>query len=410
MAKRIREATGTAAKVGPGRVKLTLITPGVGSSGTYSPALLEQAAKDKVFPRGTHSMVNHNTRTEDMDRPEGDLRNLAGVLLEDARWEGGALVAEARIGSAWRDFVDEFGEFIGVSISAAAEIAEDGTVERLIPDPFNRADLVTVAGRGGEIAEVLEAARVIESRSIVDEAGNRDVREWLANVVKATHGGPGRWVWLRDFDPTNAWFDVEVDDHTGYTVHTYQQGYTVNGVEVTLTGEPIEVRAHTEYTPITQDSPVNPAGVAEKKEAATMATIDDAELQTLRENSGRVTALETENKTLADELAAERQKAAEAATEARQDAAARAVKEAFGEDAPAYHLNAARLAATADDFDHDKFAAEVKEAAAAVASANGAGNPSGVGETTPTGTTTEYTLESAEAEVAKAFGRTVKEA
>lgn len=408
MAKRIREATGTATKVGPGRVKLTLITPGQGSSGSYSPAMLEQAAKDKVFPRGTHSMVNHSSRTEELDRPEGDLRNLAGVLLEDARWEGGALVAEARIGSAWRDFVDEFGEFIGVSISAAAEIAEDGTVERLIPDPFNRADLVTVAGRGGEIAEVLEAARVIESRSVVDEAGNRDVRDWLASVVKATHGGPGRWVWLRDFDPTNAWFEVEVDDRTGYTVHTYQQGYTVNGVEVTLTGDPIEVRAHTEYTPITTDSPAIPAGATEngnvKKETDTMPKIEieEAELNQLRESSSRVPVLEDENKTL-------KEAAETAAREARKDKALAAVAEAFGKDAPKFYVSAAESAAKDDDYDHDAFAAMVTEATAARESANGAGTPSGVGETTATGSEV-ITPESADQAVAEAFGRNVKEA
>ncbi|MDI3330696.1 MAG: hypothetical protein QJR09_08170 [Micrococcus sp.] len=379
MPKHIREALGTATQTGPGRVKLTLITPGQGSSGTYPAEVLEQAAKDKAFPRGTQMHVNHDSALQAMERPEGDLRNLAGVLLEDAHWEDGALVAEARIGSAWRPFVEEFGEFIGVSIYAAAEIADDGTVTRLVPDPFNRADLVTVAGRGGEITEVLEAARVIESRSIVGEAGNRDVREWLAQAVRAAHGGPGRWAWLRDFDPTQCWFEVEVDDATGYSVHTYQQAYQLDGVEISLTGDPIEVRAHTEYTPVTTDSPTDPAGVTEKKEGATMATIDDKELAQLREAAGRVTALEDENKTLKEARDAD-------ALQARKDKALGAVTEAFGKegkDVPKLYVTAAESAAKAEDYDHDAFTAMVNEAAAALASEQGAGNPTGVGESAP---------------------------
>src|SRR6185312_8498863 len=153
------------------RVKLTLITPGKGTSGYYSAEVLEQAAKDRAFPRGTQVHVNHDSAVDRMDRPEGNLRNLAGVLLEDAYTDpSGALVAETRVGSAWRDFVEDFHEFIGASVSSSAEVSEskDGpVVERLIPSPFNRCDLVTVAGRGGKITEVLEAAKAIESRSNV---------------------------------------------------------------------------------------------------------------------------------------------------------------------------------------------------------------------------------------------------
>lgn len=395
MAKRIREA-GTLAPTesGPGKRLLTLITPGRGSSGDYTVEMLKRAAEEKVFPRGTQGHIDHDSRADQVDKPEGSLRNLALYLNEDAYWdagyvdpdtgEKGRLAAESVIGSAWRPFVDDFAEILGVSINALAEVADDGSIGRLIPDPFNRADLVTVAGRGGRVGEAREAARVIESRSMrAVETTNGDRNGWLSKAVYDAHGTDGTYVWFEDFDDQYVYYSTD----ERYATRTYRQAYTVEGSTVTLSGDPEPVRRRTEYDPITQDSPVNPAGVAEKKEAATMATIDDAELQTLRENSGRVTALETENKTLADELATERQKAAEAATEARQDAAARAVKEAFGEDAPAYHLNAARLAATASDFDAEKFAAEVKEAAAAVASANGAGNPSGVGDTISTSTT-----------------------
>ena len=119
----IREATGTLARTGPGRIRVRIIDEGTGSSGTYTREVLEKAATERAFPRGTQMHLDHSTPGDLMERPEGSLRNLVGVLDEDARYEDGALVAEARIGSAWRSFVDDFGEFIGVSISAAAEIS-----------------------------------------------------------------------------------------------------------------------------------------------------------------------------------------------------------------------------------------------------------------------------------------------
>ena len=390
MATRIREAAGTAVKSGPGRVKLTLITPGKGSSGVYSAALLEQAAKDKVFPRGTQSHINHSTRTEEMDRPEGDLRNLAGVLLEDARWDGEALVAEARIGSAWRDFVTEFGEFIGVSISAAAEITEDGTVARLIPDPFNRVDLVTVAGRGGRIAEVLEAARVVESRSLVRETTANDVEMWLDAALRdrfatATDGGG-----YMDYP-----YSRDHDDQYVYYRHQdrwWRLPYTVTPTSVTLDGEPVEVRRRTEYDPVDTttgitESPAGPGGAphhteqAPPKKESDMPEITQEELTQLRENASRATQLEAENKDL-------RENADKAARQARVERATSAVREAFGADAPAFYVTAAEATASTEDYDHEAFTAMVTEAAAARESANGAGEPSGVGHTQATETIT----------------------
>ncbi|MFC7402904.1 hypothetical protein [Citricoccus sp. GCM10030269] len=152
-------ATVATAKDGPGEVLVRIIDEGVGSSGTYTRAILEQAAKDKVFPKNTAMHLNHDTETELMERPGGSLRNMVGALLEDARYQNGALFARARIGSKWRHLIEEFHDVIGVSINAAAEVDHTGTIARLVPDPFNRVDLVTVAGRGGRVEALLEAAR-----------------------------------------------------------------------------------------------------------------------------------------------------------------------------------------------------------------------------------------------------------
>lgn len=379
MTVQIKEAAGTAVKTGPGRVKLTIISPGQGSSGNYSPEVLEQAAKDRVWPRGTQSHLDHNTEAERMERPEGSLRNLAGVLLEDAYVDtDGSLVAETRISSAWRDFVDDFGEFIGASIVASAEVSEskDGPViERLIPSPFNRVDLVTVAGRGGRIAEVLEAAKVIEQRSVVQETTANDVDNYLRTAVRDAHRTDDDWAWLQDHDDTYVYYEQHGK--------TFRQQYTLDGVNVTLTGEPVEVRRRVEYDTLTTpepeptDTPSSPAGVTEtQKEDAPMATtqIEEAELTELRESAGRVQTLEAE-------LATERATRAEEATNARVAQAEAIVNEAFGDDAPAFLVESAKTLATAEDFDADALRTQATEAAAKIAEAHGAGTPRGNGET-----------------------------
>lgn len=383
MPQKIRE-TATATRRGPGRILLTLISPGQGSSGDYTPEVLATAATERAFPRGTLGMIDHDTPTEMMERPEGSLRNLAIVLEEDAYvGEGGALQAEAKVASAWRDLVDDFHEHIGASIFASAEISvnESGQkiVERIIPNPFNRADLVTVAGRGGKIEQVLEAARVIESRSIVKEAMADDVRMWLSAAVRDVHANEDTWAYLQDYDETYVYFETRNK--------TYRQQYALTGVNVTLSGDPVEVRRRVEYDPVIL--PATPAGVTEnKKEDASMATtqIEEAELTQLRESAGRVTQLETE---LAAEKEARAQEAADRATEAKDNRvkeAKRIVAEAFGEDAPALYTRLAESAATPEDFDADKFRAEVTEAAAKSEADHGAGKPRGLGGYTPRAT------------------------
>ena len=165
------QATGTATQEAGGVFLIDLITPGWGSSGYYAADVLEKAATERVFPAGTHMFINHQTAQERNDRPEGDLRELAAVLMEDATWTGEALQAKARVFASWRDQLDDVKEAIGVSIRASADI-EFGEAEgrngrivaRLIES--QSVDFVTRAGRGGRIVEVLEAARVEESRNI----------------------------------------------------------------------------------------------------------------------------------------------------------------------------------------------------------------------------------------------------
>ena len=340
---RITEAvTATATPKGPGRVLLTIITPGQGSSGTYTPEVLERAATERVFPRGTQGMVDHPTLTEGADRPEGSLHNLALVLTEDARWDGNALVAEARVRSTYRELVDEFADFIGVSISAAAEFGDGGVIERLIPDPFNRVDLVTVPGRGGRVAAVLESARAREAMA-------SDLRDRLIAALRAADVG-----YYVDHDEQYVIFEPWQTTPTSLVRATY------NDAPIPTLGTPEPVTRTVTYDPTTSSAPAEEHHNATTQEGhMAKIEIDEQELTTLRESAGRAETLAQENTALKE--------AAEAAAKAVRERAladARAiVAENFGGQAPAFIVRAAESAATEDGFDPEAFRAEVTEAA-----------------------------------------------
>ena len=347
--KRVTEAvTATATPKGPGRVLLTIITPGQGSSGYYTPEVLERAATEKVFPRGTLGLVDHPTATEGVERPEGSLHNLALVLTEDARWDGEALVAEARVRSTYRDIVDEFHDFIGVSISAAAEIGDGGVIERLLPDPFNRIDLVSVPGRGGRVAAVLESARAREAMA-------SDLVTRLQAALRAADVG-----YYVDHDEQYVVYEPWGTTPTNLVRATYDAA-----APVPTLGTPEPVTRTVTYNPTTADAgPADAATPATESQEDTMAKteIDEQELHQLRESASRAETLAQENTALKE--------AAEAAAKTMRERAladARAiVAESFGENAPAFIVRAAESAATGEDFDPDTLRTEVTEAAAAL--------------------------------------------
>lgn len=506
-------ATAATPADGPGRLLIQLITPGWGSSGYYSTEALEQAAADRIWPAGTHMYIDHPTESEQFDRPERTVKDLAAVLLEDARiGAGGALVAEARVFSTWRRSLAEMADAIGVSIRGAAE-GETGeiagrrgfVISRLVEG--TSVDFVTRAGRGGRVLQVIESARPArEARNVgqwvesrihrdftttademfgdgrltreeritlsgaigdalaafvarletdapdlytrdiwdeppsaatqaveaaiargVGEATANDRREQLANLVKDTHGGKDVWPWVRDFDDTTVWFEIDGGDDTG----TYAQTYTVTGdVATALTGDRVEVRVRTEYVPVTAADeaapsvPSRPAGQSTANESSkedTMATtqIEESELATLRSDAGRATVLETERDTAVRERDEAREAlAAHTARTRLRPAVATVVNEsqtlppvirqrvidqvveALPGDATE---DSARTAAT-----EARTAAESESAAIAemygIGTVRGLGQP---GTTTPTGEVSEADYDRRSAGF---FGRTVKEA
>jgi hypothetical protein len=388
MAKLIHEAGTLSTAAGPGKLLIQLITPGWGSSGYYSPKLLEQAAADKVFAKGTQMHIDHMSRTERHEQPAGSVKTLAAVLTEDATWDGERLVAEAMLGSQYRDVITEFAEYIGTSIAAGADVTigeaegRKGTiVEKLYPDSLNRVDFVTVAGRGGKVDRVLES---IAGRAV--EVTANDTRAAISAAVTEAYSDDGVWVWVLDYDDTNVWFSQE----SASEAKTWQQAYSMNGATAELTGDLIEVRRVTSYTPVetpaaeSKDSPSAPAGVTENEKEPIVATIqiEEAEHRNLIAQSSRTTALEAEVST-----ATTRATTAEAGlTEANDTAAAAVVESAFTAAGITAPKTAARLSKGYPVKENgvlntEALAADVAESIAELQVANGAGTVRGVGHT-----------------------------
>jgi hypothetical protein len=151
-----------------GTAYLKLIAPGWGSSGYYSKELLKRDGP-KVFPKGTKNFWNHQTAAEESARPEGDLRDLASTLTEDAHYEengpaGAGLYAKAEVQPHFRQPVDSLAKHIGMSIRASGR-AKEGKAEGKsgpIIEQFTRGisvDYVTTPGAGGKVLQLFEAAR-----------------------------------------------------------------------------------------------------------------------------------------------------------------------------------------------------------------------------------------------------------
>lgn len=164
-----------------GSLLVQVITPGWGSSGYYSAPVLEAAANDKVWPKGTHMYFDHPSATEASDRPERSVKDLAAVLSEDARWDASGSRVLARVdpvGLGKTVLADEaFRKAVACSVRASAEMeigeAEGRSgwiVEKIHPGTFNSVDFVTHAGRGGMI---LEAARQAYEAEQVSEVSDK---------------------------------------------------------------------------------------------------------------------------------------------------------------------------------------------------------------------------------------------
>ncbi|WP_433329989.1 hypothetical protein [Spirillospora sp. CA-294931] len=177
MPQTLHEAGSVASANGPGgrRRRIQLIDAGWSKNGRYYPPdTLAEAARGRRFPAGTPMFVDHPTVTEQQERPERSVRDLAARLVSDARYENGALVAEAELFGAWRPVINEMADHIGVSIRAAGTLeygeadGREGPIVTSLTEGLS-VDFVTSPARGGKILELIESARaqhLAEARNI----------------------------------------------------------------------------------------------------------------------------------------------------------------------------------------------------------------------------------------------------
>lgn len=157
-----------------GTIPVKIIQPGWGSSGYYPAEVLERDGP-KIFKKGTKMYWNHQTSTEEAERPEGDLNQLAAELVSDARYQangvaGAGLYADAKVFEKYKPAVDDLAPHIGLSIRAFGKAMQGEMEGREGPilQELTRGksiDFVTVPGAGGQIVSLFEAARGADKKT-----------------------------------------------------------------------------------------------------------------------------------------------------------------------------------------------------------------------------------------------------
>lgn len=143
--------------------RVKVIESGWGSSGYYSPAVLQEYGPS-VFKAGTKVFMNHPSAIEASDRPERDVHQLAGKLVSDAVFTENGLVADIEFYSHYAPIIKEMAGDVGLSIHAFGEASvgeaegrNGPIIESLVADPLTSVDVVTVAGAGGKFLTLLES-------------------------------------------------------------------------------------------------------------------------------------------------------------------------------------------------------------------------------------------------------------
>lgn len=176
--------------------QIKLIAPGKGSSAFY-PAEVLRRDGPKVFKEGTHVYLNHPTAAEEAARPEGDVRNLAGVLASTAQYfeshkNGPGLYADMKVFADHAQSIEEKAAHVGMSIRASG-IREGGKLHEGVPvlkelTSAESVDVVTHAGAGGLIlTESAITPKPTEGVDHMDAAELKKLNESIAaqNVVNA---------------------------------------------------------------------------------------------------------------------------------------------------------------------------------------------------------------------------------
>ncbi len=179
--------------------EIKLIAPGKGSSAFYPAEVLKRDGPG-IFKEGTQVFLNHATKAEEAARPEGDVKNLAGVLTTAAVYheshaKGPGLYARMKVFADHAQIVEEKAAHVGMSIRASG-LAESGQSRDGLPvlkqlTAAASVDVVTRAGAGGMIltesahtdTAVVRENRITEiqtQEAAMDAAELKSLKESLA--------------------------------------------------------------------------------------------------------------------------------------------------------------------------------------------------------------------------------------
>ena len=165
--------------------EIKLIAPGKGSSAFYPAEVLKRDGPG-VFKVGTHVYLNHQTAAEEAQRPEGDVRNLAGVLTTAATYhenhaKGPGLYGRMKVFQDHAQIVEEKAAHVGMSIRASG-VAESGKRQDGLPvlkqlTGAESVDVVTRAGAGGMI--LTEAAKPAKEGEMTLEETQKAIQDGI---------------------------------------------------------------------------------------------------------------------------------------------------------------------------------------------------------------------------------------
>jgi hypothetical protein len=151
-----------------GTASVKIIQAGQGSSGYY-PADVLQRDGPRVFAAGTHIYLDHPSVSEESNRPERSVRDLAGSLTGAAEWKedgaaGPGLYAPVKFIDSVAPHINAIASISGMSIRAAGKAGtrevdckKVSSIESI--DAAHSVDVVTRPGAGGKVLDLIEAAR-----------------------------------------------------------------------------------------------------------------------------------------------------------------------------------------------------------------------------------------------------------
>jgi hypothetical protein len=150
-----------------------------GSSGYYPRKVLERDGPT-AWPAGTLMYLDHPTPTEEAERPERSVRDLAARTTTAPVYEGDGLYADIEVFAHAAPLVEALAATIGLSVrgEGTATFGEVAGRQGMIIESLDRGysvDFVTRAGAGGALVSLLESARAAGVRVRED----RNVGAWI---------------------------------------------------------------------------------------------------------------------------------------------------------------------------------------------------------------------------------------